>query len=99
MEQTREYFLIHRKKTRITDRLNRDKRDRRYRDHVQPGEMVHVSRPSYTRRDGVKGIAKIVGQFKGPYPVIAVDNHNGVDVDVEGNTHHFNISQVAKGPV
>jgi hypothetical protein len=95
MTHTREYFRINREKTRTRNRLKRDRLENRYRKAYSKGSPVYVTRPSYTRRDGVKGIAKIVGPYKGPYEIVGVDSHNGVDVNVEGEIKHFNVSQTA----
>ena len=95
MTHTREYFRINREKARTRNRLKRDRLENRYRKVYSKGSPVYVTRPSYTRRDGVKGIAKIVGPYKGPYEIVGVDSHNGVDVDVEGEIKHFNVSQTA----
>ena len=94
MTKTRTYFRVQRAKTRITNRLKRDRLDKRFRSKFEVGQDVFVTRPSYTRQDGVKAIAKIIGPFRGPYKVAAVDSHNGVDVDIDGEIKHFNVSQI-----
>jgi hypothetical protein len=37
-----------------------------------------------------------VGPFKGPYKIVAVDTHNGVDVIINGKLEHFNVSQISR---
>jgi hypothetical protein len=96
MTATREFFRINREKARIKNRLKRDRLQNRYRKVYAAGEPVYVSRPSYTRRDGVKGISKIVGQFRGPFAIVGTDSHNGIDVNVDGELKHFNVSQTAE---
>jgi hypothetical protein len=95
MRHTRDFFRIQRQKSRIRNRLKRDRLNNRYRQVYSVGEPVYVTKPSYTRRDGVKGISKIVGPFRGPYKIVATDSHNGVDVEVEGEIMHFNVGQTA----
>jgi hypothetical protein len=94
MTDTRDYFRIQRAKTRISNRMKRDESQNRFREHYKVGELVMVTRPSFTRKDGVKGIKKIVGAFRGPYPIVDVDAQNGVDVNIDGEIKHFNISQI-----
>lgn len=96
MTHTRDYFKIQRQKTRIKNRLKRDELNRRFRKHYAVGEPVYVTRPSYTRRDGVKGLSKIVGAFRGPYEIVGTDNHNGIDVLIDGEEKHFNVGQTAE---
>jgi hypothetical protein len=98
MDETRAFFRVQRRKTRIQNRITRDRTQKRFRDHFKVGELVVTTRPSYTRRDGVKAIAKIVGSFRGPYKIVAVDTHNGVDVEIEGKVEHFNVSQISRTP-
>jgi hypothetical protein len=95
MTHTREYFRVNRQKARIKNRLKRDRLNKRYRKVFQIGQPVYVTKPSYTRKDGVKGLSKIVGHFRGPYPIVGVDSHNGVDVEIDGEAHHFNVNQTA----
>lgn len=44
----------------------------------------------------MKGISKIVGQFRGPLEIVGTDSHNGIDVNVDGELKHFNVSQTAE---
>ena len=37
-----------------------------------------------------------MGPFKGPYKIVAVDTHNGVDVEINGKVEHFNVSQISR---
>ena len=94
MTHTREYFRINRQKARINNRLKRDRLNKRYRQVFQIGQPVYVTKPSFTRKEGVKGLSKIVGHFRGPYQIVGVDSHNGVDIEIDGEVHHFNVSQV-----
>ena len=96
MTHTREYFRVNRQKARIKNRLKRDRLNKRFRQVFQKGEPVYVTKPSYTRRDGVKGLSKIVGPFRGPYQIVEVDSTNGVDVAIDGEIQHFNVGQTAE---
>jgi hypothetical protein len=98
MSETRNYFRVQRQKKRIQSRLQRDRLGKRFRDHFRPGEMVYASRPSYTRQDGVRGMEKVVGKFQGPFEIVNVDAHNGVDVLINGVKTHFNVSQITSAP-
>jgi hypothetical protein len=94
MDRTRRYFRVERAKTRLKNRLTRDRTQNRYRDHFKIGELVLVHKPSYTKKDGVKALHKIIGGFKGPFRIVGTDAHNGVDVDVDGKIQHFNVEHV-----
>lgn len=88
---TRKYFSIQRKKRRIQTRLARDRLERRYRVLYSPGDWVFVSKPSFLRVEGVKGVKKVEGQHRGPYEVTRIDNHNNVFVRIDGREDRFSV--------
>ena len=48
--------------------------------------------------DGVKGLLKLQGKERGPYPVISRDSHNNVWVDINGTPTKFSVEQIQSAP-
>jgi hypothetical protein len=96
MEATRDYFLIQRRKTKVTDRLARDRGQRRIKRIYEAGEAVYVSKPSFTRLAGVRGLRKLLTGFRGPYEVARIDTHNNVYVTIDGEEEKFNVDRVSR---
>ena len=96
MEATRDYFLIQRKKTKVADRLARDEGQRRIKRIYEAGEAVYVSKPSFTRLAGVRGLRKLLTGFRGPYEVARIDTHNNVYVLIDGEEEKFNVDRVSR---
>jgi hypothetical protein len=91
IQATRKYFRVQRRKRRIQTRLATDRLQRRYRTNFKAGEPVFVSKPSFTRVDGIKGLKKLEGQHRGPYEVISTDSHNNVLVNIDGTEEKFSV--------
>ena len=91
MDATREYFSIQRKKKRVQTALQRNLREKRIKKFFEPGQAVYVSRPSFARVEGVKGLLKLQGKERGPYAVISRDSHNNVWVDIDGTPTKFSL--------
>ena len=98
MKATRDYFLIQRRKRRIQVALNRNEQQRRTRVFYEPGQPVFVTKPSFTRKEGLVGLRKLQGSERGPYKVTRRDNFNNIWVNIEGVETKFNIEQVSPAP-
>jgi hypothetical protein len=57
-----------------------------------------VSKPSFYRREGVKGIAKLQGKERGPFKVLSRDAFNNVTIDLDGVPTPFNVDQIEPAP-
>lgn len=96
IQATRDYFLFQRRKAKIAERLKRDEKGGRSKMIHKPGSAVYVSKPSFTRLPGVRGLRKLLTNFRGPYKVIRTDLHNGVYVDVDGVEEKYNVDRVSE---
>ena len=96
IQSTRDYFLYQRRKARIAEHLKRDEAEGRTKKIFEPGTAVYVSKPSFTRLPGVRGLRKLLTNFRGPYTVIRTDLHNGVYVDVDGVEERYNVDRVSE---
>jgi len=96
MLSTREYFRADRVKTRIRNQLLRNQRTKRYKTDFQVNDWVFVTKPSFTRVDGVKGLTKTQGKHLGPFRITKVTPHNTVFVDLDGVETDFNVMQLEK---
>ena len=96
IQTTRKYFQIQRRKRRIKARMTQDRLQRRYRVNYKPGDWVYVSKPSFTRVDGLVGLSKLEGKFRGPYQITKIDNHNNIFVLIDGEEHRFSVESTDK---
>ena len=98
IQATRKYFRIQRRKRRIQTRLATDRLQRRYRTDFRSGDPIFVSKPSFTRVEGIKGLKKLEGQHRGPYKVISTDNHNNINVlvDMDGTEKKISVETCEK---